>query len=94
MRKFKALSVLEEQRRPTRLLDHDHVINFVHDSIRGHNITFSNSCVSDYGSSVAIDAKALLVNGLDGADKRPVRGHDTSAAENVCKERKIGDEDT
>lgn len=87
MRKFRALSSLEEQRRPARLLDHDHVINFVHDSISGHHITFSDACVSDHGSAVAIDSKALLVNGLDGADKRPVRGHDTSAAENVCKGR-------
>lgn len=76
---------LEEQGLSARLLDDYHVVDFMHHPISGHHITFSNTSVADHGPTIAIDAKALLVDRLNSADERPLGWHKSSAAQNIYK---------
>lgn len=76
-------SYSEEQWGTAGILDDYYIVDFVDNSIGCHHITFSYSSIADHWPSITIDSKALLVDCMYGADERPIRCDESSAAEYV-----------
>lgn len=65
------------------LLHTDHIVDLMNNSILGNNITFCYACILHLGAAITVQLQPLLVNGLDGADERPVGLDDSGAADDV-----------